>query len=231
LIASEEPVIIGEAPPSTWEHPYARRMFADGRTDYHGPQRLKLSSAATKVKRAGKSLKNAHTEPPSTQGLIVGASSATTAKQVEDVVPPRPTPPPARPFHVVIKPKGVTAPPPPPPTAPTRPSKVVSRATQDPKAGPQEVLEINSASDEQEVMMDASETEYEDDAGANKRKRKAKSTSRSSKKRIPSDEGIKRKETKGKGKKPLKTSDPSPLKGGPLSPLTVGSSSDERNEG
>ncbi|KAG1885192.1 hypothetical protein F4604DRAFT_1574142, partial [Suillus subluteus] len=51
LIESKKPVIIGEAPPSTWEHSCAHRMFADRHTDYSGPQRVETSVAQTRVKK------------------------------------------------------------------------------------------------------------------------------------------------------------------------------------
>ncbi|KAG0697545.1 hypothetical protein DFH29DRAFT_878605, partial [Suillus ampliporus] len=54
VIASERPVITGIAPPSDWPHAGARRLFAKGSTDHHGPARLKPSNAATKVKQADK---------------------------------------------------------------------------------------------------------------------------------------------------------------------------------
>ncbi|KAG2750875.1 hypothetical protein P692DRAFT_20651697, partial [Suillus brevipes Sb2] len=50
-IASEKPIIEGEAPPSEWPHHGARWLFLDGHTDHNGLRRLKPSTATTKVKK------------------------------------------------------------------------------------------------------------------------------------------------------------------------------------
>jgi hypothetical protein len=238
LIASELPVIIGEAPPSTWDHPCARRMFANGKTDYGGPPRLKPSSALTRVKKAENSLnrhKNAEgvlSPPPPARSVKVGPKPA-----VPSAVMTPPSPPPFCPSKVIHRPKqavpSVVMSPSRPNHPPFCPSRVVSKPPPKPQT---EVIEINSTSDSQEMTVEDSDAEYEDDAHAKKRKRKAVAkSSRVSKKRAPSDEGVEPKKTKGKkGKKPVKTSDASPSKGGPESPLTVKSSGDEEhpvNEG
>ncbi|KAG1846378.1 hypothetical protein DFJ58DRAFT_843461 [Suillus subalutaceus] len=62
-IASEKPIIEGEAPPSEWPHHGARRLFLDGHTDHNGLRRLKPSTATTKVKKGVKAPK--HPIPPS----------------------------------------------------------------------------------------------------------------------------------------------------------------------
>ncbi|KAG1876193.1 hypothetical protein F4604DRAFT_1581105, partial [Suillus subluteus] len=51
VIASQKPVIEGEAPPPEWPHPGARRMFLNGHTDHNGLPRIKSSTATTKVKK------------------------------------------------------------------------------------------------------------------------------------------------------------------------------------
>jgi hypothetical protein len=204
------PVIISEAPPSTWEHPHARRMFANGHTDYCGPPRLKPSSAQTRVKKAVKPSKDIKMEPDSSARGV----HPTATKHPETAA----SPPPARPFKVVSKvvvPKELAPSPP-----PSRPFKVVSKTA---KAVPHEVIELTSASDSAEIVTAQElDTDYEDDAPVKKRKRKA-GTSHASKKRAPSDDLKKTKDKKGKEPETLNA------KGGSLSPLTVGSSGDEQH--
>ncbi|KAG2124874.1 hypothetical protein DEU56DRAFT_916815 [Suillus clintonianus] len=80
LIASEVPVIVGEAPPSDYLHPGARRMFAD----------------ATRVKKAqiGHNARpSSHDEVPSSRPFVVVTKP-----------PPHPAPPPSRPFVMATKP-------------------------------------------------------------------------------------------------------------------------------
>ncbi|KAG1876192.1 hypothetical protein F4604DRAFT_1924468 [Suillus subluteus] len=57
VIASEKPVVVGEAPPSDWAHPGARQLFLDGHTDYNGPARLKPSTATAKIKKGNEAPK------------------------------------------------------------------------------------------------------------------------------------------------------------------------------
>jgi hypothetical protein len=193
-------------------------MFADNHTDFGGPPRLKASSAQTKIKKAGKSSKDEVVRNMTTQ-------------QIDAVESP---PPPPRPVKVVHKPanaKAVISPPSPLPP-PSRPFKVIPKPTKAHKATPQEVIEISSSPDSQEILVEDSDTEYEDDSHAKKRKRKAGSSSRALKQRTPSDNGFEPKEKKGKpdkGKQPMRTLDASTLKGGSLSPSTVESSSDKQH--
>ncbi|OAX32111.1 hypothetical protein K503DRAFT_787412 [Rhizopogon vinicolor AM-OR11-026] len=228
LIASELPVIIGEAPPSTWDHSCAHCMFANGQTDYGGPPRLKPSSALTRVRKA-ESLLDRHATakgvlppPPPTRSVKVGPKPAVPSAII---VPP--SPPPFDPSKVIYKPlkkavPSVVVSPSHPNHPPVCPSKVVSKAP--PKPPQEEVLEIKSTSDSQEITVEDLDAEYEDDTLGK--------SSRASKKRALSDEGVEPKKTRNnKGKKPLKPSDASPSKGGPESPLTVKSSGDEEHPG
>lgn len=57
VIASEKPVVTGEASPSDWAYPGAQQFFLDGHTDYNGPDRLKPSAAITKIKKGNKAPK------------------------------------------------------------------------------------------------------------------------------------------------------------------------------
>jgi hypothetical protein len=94
MLSSQQPVIIGEAPPSDYSHTGAQRLFIDGHIDYNGPSCIKASAATTKVKKS-----------------TTSAAKSTTS--VEVLVPPpsqpfkvvaRPGPPPSQPFKVVPKP-------------------------------------------------------------------------------------------------------------------------------
>ncbi|OJA17486.1 hypothetical protein AZE42_11234 [Rhizopogon vesiculosus] len=237
LIASELPVIIGEAPPSTWDHSCARHMFANGQTDYGGPPCLKPSSALTRVRKA-ESLLDCHatakgvlSPPPPTRSVKVGPKPAVPSA----VIIPQ-SPPPFDPSKVIYKPlkkavPSVVVSPSRPNHPPVCPSKVVSKPP--PKPPQEEVLEINSTSDSQEITVEDSDAEYKDDTHAKKQKRKVVGKSSwASKKHAPSDEGVEPKKTRNnKGKKPLKPSDASPSKGGPESPLTVKSSGDKEHPG
>lgn len=51
IIASQKPVIEGEAPLPNWPHPGARQMFINGHTDHFGLSPIKFSAATMKVKR------------------------------------------------------------------------------------------------------------------------------------------------------------------------------------
>ncbi|KAG2353237.1 hypothetical protein BDR07DRAFT_1496652 [Suillus spraguei] len=120
--------------------------------------------------------------------------------------------PPVCPFKVIPKPIAKPQTPPPAP----------------PKAATDEVIELTSASDGSKDIEEL-DTEYEDDSHGKKQKLKSGCSSRASKKCASSeiiDIEQKKEHVRSKAK-PLKPppSNASPLKGGPLSPLTVGSSS------
>ncbi|KAG1897618.1 uncharacterized protein F5891DRAFT_982584 [Suillus fuscotomentosus] len=143
-------------------------------------------------------------------------------------------PPPSRPFKVVARP--ITNQQTPPPARPFQ-AAVKSAVPMASKAAMQEVIELTSASEgSKDATAEEPDTEYEDDLRGNKRKLKSGNSSRTSKKRASSEAIIEPKKEGVRFKaKPLKPSpsDASPLKGGPLSPLTVGSSSvdEERSSG
>ncbi|KAG1847695.1 hypothetical protein DFJ58DRAFT_843138 [Suillus subalutaceus] len=235
-IASEKPIIEGEAPPSEWPHHGARRLFLDGHTDHNGLRRLKPSTATTKVKKGVKAPK--HPIPPSEdepsddeslEGVSVNDAVGTSALEPLPQVNVRKpnykmrvevVPPPSRPFKVVRLPLPLP-----------RPSKAVPM----PSGTPSEVIEVTST---EENPVGEPDSEYEEAGRGKKRKLKSANTSRASKKIAPS---IEKTNTSKVGKKvgrgknnvqskapppPLPTSTTFPAKGGPLSPLTVGSSTD-----
>ncbi|KAG1835772.1 hypothetical protein DFJ58DRAFT_847386 [Suillus subalutaceus] len=129
-------------------------------------------------------------------------------------------PPPSRPFKVVRLPLPLP-----------RPSKAVPM----PSGTPSEVIEVTST---EENPVGEPDSEYEEAGRGKKRKLKSANTSRASKKIAPSIEktnASKVGKKVGRGKNnvqskapppPLPTSTTFPAKGGPLSPLTVGSSTD-----
>ncbi|KAG2096303.1 uncharacterized protein F5147DRAFT_778352 [Suillus discolor] len=200
LIESTEPVIIREAPPSTWEHASARCMFADRHTDYGGPECVGTSVAQTRVKK-GKNVSRAR-DPEHGEAVM--------------------SRPPARPFKVVAKP--ISKPQTPPPA---RPFRVVTRpaAPMAPKAAAQEVIELTSTSEGSRDVTAEVDIEYEDDSRGKKRKLKSGSSSQMSKKRVSAEVVIELTKEGVHSKAKPSPSDASVLKGGPLSPLTVGSSS------
>ncbi|KAG1843040.1 hypothetical protein F4604DRAFT_1689634 [Suillus subluteus] len=216
VMASERPVITGIAPPSDCPHAGARRLFINGDTDYHGPARLKPSNAATKVKKADKVTK---ASPPPDD-----SDSNADSDDYHPAVPAvrkfrKPTmrvevvaPPPSRPFKVVA--------------LPSRPAN--SAPKPEPTAALSEVIELSSATENAAAEPD---TDYEEARGK-KRKLKSTNTSRASKKLAPSNEKTDTSKVGKKAARPkqpkapaVPTSTTSPMKGGPLSPLTVGSSS------
>ncbi|KAG1830082.1 hypothetical protein DFJ58DRAFT_737080 [Suillus subalutaceus] len=235
-IASEKPIIEGEAPPSEWPHHGARRLFLDGHTDHNGLRRLKPSTATTKVKKGVKAPK--HPIPPSEdepsddeslEGVSVNDAVGTSALEPLPQVNVRKpnykmrvevVPPPSRPFKVVRLPLPLP-----------RPSKAVPM----PSGTPSEVIEVTST---EENPVGEPDSEYEEAGRGKKRKLKSANTSRASKKIAPSIEktnASKVGKKVGRGKNnvqskapppPLPTSTTFPAKGGPLSPLTVGSSTD-----
>lgn len=173
IITSEVPVIVGEAPPSDYPHPGARRMFADGHTDFNGPPWAKPTTAATKVKKARK-------------GPYARPSQQDEPHDEVMSLPQTIRPPPSRPFLVVPKPPLRPAPPPlHPPVMGTKPIML-------------DVISIPTSDSEEEPLVKP-ETEYE---GSKGKKRKLKSiASRTSKKHAPSAETGKK--TRGRQSSPL----------------------------
>ncbi|KAG1861224.1 hypothetical protein F4604DRAFT_1684050 [Suillus subluteus] len=205
VMASERPVITGIAPPSDCPHAGARRLFINGDTDYHGPARLKPSNAATKVKKADKVTK---ASPPPDD-----SDSNTDSDDYHPAVPA------VRKFRKPTMRVEVVA-------LPSRPAN--SAPKPEPTAALSEVIELSSATENAAAEPD---TDYEEARGK-KRKLKSTNTSRASKKLAPSNEKTDTSKVGKKAARPkqpkapaVPTSTTSPMKGGPLSPLTVGSSS------
>jgi hypothetical protein len=120
-----------------------------------------------------------------------------------------------RPFKVVV---------------PPNPRQVKTVRKPESAAAESEVIELTST---EEKAVEESDTEYEEARGK-KRKLKATNTSRALKKLASSEEKTDASKAGKKGTRaqtkpckvpPMPTSTISPTKGGPLSPLTVGSSS------
>ncbi|KAG1789413.1 uncharacterized protein HD556DRAFT_1447028 [Suillus plorans] len=210
LIASEIPVITGEAPPSDHPHAGAQQMFANRHTDYNGPSRVKTSAATTKVKRARNTRKTPST---SQQQESTGATGLLLPK-----------PPPSCPFIVFPRP---------PHALPKLPPKPL------PKPSSTEVIEFPTSESKDKSREMAPETEFEDASQGEKRKVADSRPYRESKRRASSAEvsvepNTRKKRVKAKTKgrvkekaKPLPAPEVPPLKGGPMSPLTISSSSDE----
>ncbi|KAG1724159.1 uncharacterized protein EDB91DRAFT_1255376 [Suillus paluster] len=208
VTTSEKAVIEGEAPPPEWPHHGARRLFLDGHTDHNGLPRLKPSTATTKVKKG----KAPESPPPPSNDEGVDNDDAPNPNMRVEVVPP-----PSRPFKVVQ-----------PPLPPSRPFRVVPK----PPATQSEVIKVTST---EEDPVDESDPEYNKPGHGKKRKLKSANTSRALKKIAPSTEktnapkvgkkgGWGKNNVQSKAPPPLPTSNTFPVKGGPLSPLTVGSS-------
>ncbi|KAG1856838.1 hypothetical protein C8R48DRAFT_775782 [Suillus tomentosus] len=215
VIASEKPVVTGEAPPSDWAHSGARQLFLDGHTDYNGPARLKPSGATTKIKKGNK---------------VPKAPPLPSIDESDNDDQPGPSAPKRAPQAILRKPNmrmEVIPPPFPfPLPLPSRPFKVVPRP-----AAPQARSDIIELTSTDEKPSEEPDTEYEE-AARGKRKLKSANTSRASKKLAPSTNktdtskaGKKGVQTKNNPQPKVQASNPSPTKGGPLSPLTVGSSS------
>ncbi|KAG1840034.1 hypothetical protein C8R48DRAFT_679693, partial [Suillus tomentosus] len=217
VMASERPVITGIAPPPEWSHDGARRLFANGNTDYHGPARLQPSSAATKVKKATDKAPQAPFRPSNDDddndlGDDRPAVPAAPKFRKPTIRLDLPAPLPLHPFKVVV---------------PPNPRQVKTVRKPESAAAESEVIELTST---EEKAVEESDTEYEEARGK-KRKLKATNTSRALKKLASSEEktdaskaGKKgtRAQTKPRKVPPMPTSTISPTKGGPLSPLTVG---------
>ncbi|KAG0705800.1 hypothetical protein DFH29DRAFT_996454 [Suillus ampliporus] len=249
VTASEKAIIEGEAPPPEWPHHGARRLFLDGHTDHNGLPHLKPSTATTKVKKGKapespmlpsddepstattkvKKGKAPESPPPPSDDEGVDNDDAvgtSVPKPLPRMIVQKPNPnmrvevvpPPSRPFKVVR-----------PPPPPSRPFRVVPK----PPATQSEVIEVTST---EEDPVDESDPEYEEPGHGKKRKLKSANTSCALKKISPSTEKtnapkVGKKGGRGKNNAqskapppPLPTSNTFPVKGGPLSPLTVGSS-------
>lgn len=233
MIASEKPVVVGEAPPSDWPHSGARQLYLDGHMDYNGPARLKPSTATTKIKKGNKTLKAPLPPLPSIdESDDDDRAGPSASKRAPQAIPPKPKmrveldllpPLPLRPFRVV--PRSAI------PQARNEPSVPQNRSEPAARQAQGDVIELTST---EEKPSEEPDTEYEE-AARGKRKLKSTNTSRASKKLAPSTEKTDASKVgkKGVGAKnnpqpkgpPLQTSNHSPTKGGPLSPLTVGSSS------
>ncbi|KAG2352453.1 hypothetical protein BDR07DRAFT_1498280 [Suillus spraguei] len=205
LIKLTELVIIREAPPSTWEHTSACCMFADQHTDYGGPEHVGTSVTQTRVKK--------------------GKNRACDPKDGEAVMSLLPvmSPPPACPFKVVAEPISFKLLIPPP----THPFRVVAKPTvpMASKAAAQEVIELTSTLEGSRDVTAEVDTEYKDDSCGKKQKLKSGSSSQVSKKHVSAEVVIELKKEGVRSKAKPSPSDASVLKGGPLSPLTVGLSS------
>jgi hypothetical protein len=218
VMASERPVITGIAPPPEWPHEGARRLFANGDTDYHGPVHLQPNSAATKVKKEkapqaplppSDNDNNNNNDSGDDHPAVPAAPKLRKHTMRVELPPPLPL----RPFKVVAAPC-------------SRPVKIVQKP--EPTAAVSEVISITLTEDVEEP-----DTEYEEAHGKKRNlKAKATNTSHASKRQVSSEEktdtskvGKKGSRTQTKPPKALPLPSTSPTKGGPLSPLTVGSSS------
>ncbi|KAG2056657.1 hypothetical protein BDR06DRAFT_970017 [Suillus hirtellus] len=215
LKAGTMPVVTGEAPPSDWAHSGAQQLFLDGHTDYNGPARLKPSGATTKIKKGNK---------------VPKAPPLPSIDESDNDDQPGPSAPKHAPQAILQKPNmhmEVIPPPFPfPLPLPSRPFKVVPRP-----AAPQAWSDIIKLTSTDKKPSKEPDTEYEE-AACGKRKLKSANTSHASKKLAPSTDktdtskvGKKGVQTKNNPQPKVQASNPSPTKGGPLSPLTVGSSS------
>ncbi|KAG2149223.1 hypothetical protein DEU56DRAFT_908923 [Suillus clintonianus] len=193
------PVNEGEVPPPEWPHPGAQRMFIDGHTNYDDLPCLKPSTATAKVK---KSVKAPKSPSPSSESELDDNEPAETSPNMH--LKGAPPPPPLHPFKVVAKLIATTS----------------------------EVIELTSVDDN---LSEEPGTEYEEVEHGKKRKIKSANTLCASKKIAPSTKktntskagkkGVLGKNAESKSKSKV-LSMTSPTKGGPLSPLTVESSSD-----
>ncbi|KAG2078613.1 hypothetical protein BDR04DRAFT_1112775 [Suillus decipiens] len=175
--------------------------------NYGDPEHVGTSVAQTRVKKG----KNRACDPEDGEAVM--------------------SPPPARPFKVAAKPtsfKPLTPP-------PTHPFWVVAKPTAPmaPKAAVQEVIEITSTSEGSRDVTVEVDAEYEDVSCEKKWKLNSGSSSWVSKKCVSAEVVIEPKKEGMHSKAKPSTSNVSVLKGGPLSPLTVGSSfvDEERSSG
>ncbi|KAG1898090.1 uncharacterized protein F5891DRAFT_982259 [Suillus fuscotomentosus] len=210
IIASQKPVIEGEAPPPNWPHPGAQRMFINGNTDHFGLSPIKFSAATTKVKRGP--IKAPKAPSPLTESDSDDDEAAETSvlKPLPQVMAQKLN---SNTHHEVVSPPACT-------------SRVVAR----PVATLSDVIELTST---EENLLEEHSTEYEEAGRGKKRKIKSANTSHVSKKTAAPTEktntskagkkGLQGKNVESKPKVPSMTP---PTKGGPLSPLMVESSSD-----
>jgi hypothetical protein len=219
MIASTEPVIIGEAPPANSPFPNARRMFVNGTFDYNGPPRLQPSSAATRKRKQKAS--SSHIQDDDTD---IASMDSTTTIRPKSNLRPEVVIPPSRPFKLAKRP----------------PAKPVVIEVDKPVvievwSSPDGVDELDDDDDEEEEPLNGSgreipsedDEDYDDFSPSRKRKLKAGGGARATKKRVRSI-----KESEGKmviGKKPsAKAAGKARAKGGHLSPVMVESSGDEQ---
>jgi hypothetical protein len=208
VIASKEPVIIGEAPPADSIFPNARRMFVNGTFDYGGPPRLQASSAITRKKKP-KAPVSAHTQDDVTG---IAAKDTTTTIRKTNLRPEVLIPPPSRPF------------------------KLAKRLPTKPVPAPIEILSSTDGvkkPDEEPLDSSNGEIHSEDNAdyGDFSRSRKRKLDTgvvRAMKKRVRPI-GLEE-ETAIENKPGAKAAGKARAKGGRSSPLTVGFSGDEEQQ-
>ncbi|KAG0701301.1 hypothetical protein DFH29DRAFT_876010 [Suillus ampliporus] len=169
LIESTKPVIIREAPPSTWEHSY-----------YVG-----TSVAQTRVKKGKKASKACD---PEHQDAVMSPRPPTYPSKVvaKPIAKPQ-TPPPACPFKDIAKPIARPLTPPLP-----RPFQVVAitkpAVPMAPEAAMQEVVKLTSASEgSKDATAEELDTKYEDNSCGKKWKLKLESSSQASKKCVSSE--------------------------------------------
>ncbi|KAG1901764.1 uncharacterized protein F5891DRAFT_1187230 [Suillus fuscotomentosus] len=107
IIASKEPVIIGEAPPVGSPFPNVRRMFVNRTFDYNGPPHLQTSSAATRKKKP-KVASSSRTQDD--DGDVASMDSTTTIRPKSNLHLKVVVPPPSRPFKLAKRPPTKLAP-------------------------------------------------------------------------------------------------------------------------
>ncbi|KAG1846830.1 hypothetical protein F4604DRAFT_1936148 [Suillus subluteus] len=214
VIASKEPVIIGEAPPANSPFPNARRMFVNGTFDYQGPARLQPSSATTKKKKPKVPSSRTQTDGDTD----IAAMDSTTAIRRNTKLRPEVVIPPSRPFKLAKCP-------------PTKPVVIEVRSSPD---GVDEPCGDDDEEEEEEPLNGSGheipsedDKDFDDFSCSQKRKLKAGGGAQATKKHVQSIE-----ELEGKvviGKKPsVKVAGKAHAKGGRSSPVMVESSGDEQ---
>ncbi|KAG1841475.1 hypothetical protein C8R48DRAFT_781381 [Suillus tomentosus] len=99
VIASKEPVIIGEAPPVDSSFPNARCMFVNGTFDYNGPTHLQPSSTITRKKKP-KVPSSSHTQDDGSDTAVKDTTTTIHKTNLRpEVLIPSP-PPPSCPFKL-----------------------------------------------------------------------------------------------------------------------------------
>lgn len=100
VIASNEPIIIGKAPPTNSSFPNMRHMFINGTFDYKGPAHLQPSSATTRKKKP--KVPSSHTQ---TDGdTNIAAMDSTTAIHCNTKLHLKAVIPPSHPFKLAKHP-------------------------------------------------------------------------------------------------------------------------------